>query len=96
MSDELAANETCEDLKIMWEGGEETVLPASYLRKQARDAWSIRERIDHGDIHVMPGIQITGIYQVGAAGVNLHFSDGHERAIYPFDYLRELSESFDN
>jgi DUF971 family protein len=33
---------------------------------------------------------------VGGFGVNIHFSDGHDRGIYPFVYLKELSERFDN
>lgn len=33
---------------------------------------------------------------VGGYGVNLWFSDGHDKAIFPFIYLRELSEARDN
>ena len=95
MIDSMAATESCEDLQVVWETGEETSLPASYLRREAKDAWSIRERIDHGEVRVLPGIQITGLYQVGAQGVNVHFSDGHDKAIFPFVYLRELSDRFD-
>ncbi len=96
MITELAATETCEELRVTWESGGVTNLPAALLRQEAKDAWSIRERLDHGEVQVLPGLRITGIYQVGAAGVNLHFSDGHEKAIYPFTYLRELSDQFDN
>ena len=96
MIEELVASENCEELKVAWSSGEETVLPATLLRREARDAWSIREKIDTGEIRVMPGIQITALIQIGREGVNVHFSDGHERAIYPFCYLRELSDRLDN
>ncbi len=96
MINEFAATETCEELRVTWTSGEVTNLSAALLRREARDAWSIRERLDHGAVQVLPGLRITGIYQVGAEGVNLHFSDGHEKAIYPFSYLRELSDHFDN
>ena len=91
MIDSLAASEDCQHLTVIWEDGKESILSAAYLRKEAKDAWSIRERLDHGEVSVLPGIGITGLTQIGN-GVNVHFSDGHEKAIYPFPYLRELSE----
>ena len=91
MIDSLAASEDCQHLTVIWEGGKKSVLSAAYLRKEAKDAWSIRERLEHGEVSVLPGIRITGLTQIGN-GVNVHFSDGHEKAIYPFPYLRELSD----
>lgn len=38
-----------------------------------------------------PAAALTGIAPVGDYGVQLRFSDGHERGIYPWVYLRELS-----
>lgn len=96
MITEMAANDACDALKVTWVDGEVSNLPAALLRKEARDAWSIRERLDHGEVKVVPGITITGLFQVGSEGVNVHFSDGHEQAIYPFSYLRELFDKFDN
>jgi len=84
-----------EALELTWESGAISELPAEYLRKEAMDAWSRRERIDHGEVKVAPGIRITGCYPIGAQGVNLHFSDGHDKAIYPYPYLRELSDAND-
>lgn len=91
MIDSLAASDDCQHLTVTWESGEQTVFSAEYLRREARDAWSVRERLDHGEVTVLPGIRITGLTQIGN-GVNVHFSDGHEKAIYPFPYLRELSD----
>lgn len=82
-------------LTVSWEGGGSSKLSAETLRREAQDAWSKRQRIDHGEVTVPEGLFITHIAQVGAYGVNLHFSDGHDRAIYPFVYLRELSDRFD-
>ena len=92
----LAANEAADALTLDWESGGQSSIPAAFLRREARDAWSIRERLDTGDVAVAPGITITGLFQVGANGVNIHFSDGHDRAIYPYPYLAELSERIDN
>ena len=96
MIESLTTNDTAQQLLVDWEDGSQTCLSATFLRQEAKDAWSIRERIDHGHVHVEPGIAITGLFQIGANGVNIHFSDGHDRAIYPFPYLRELSDRFDN
>jgi len=92
----LTANLACDELMVTWDDGEVSKLSAALLRREARDAWSIRQRLDHGEVSVLPGIIITGMQQVGPEGVNLQFSDGHEKAIYPFSYLRELSDRYDN
>lgn len=93
MIDTLTATQDAQSLIVGWDDGKTTEFKASFLRREARDAWSIRERIDHGVVAVKSGIQITDLVQIGAQGVNIHFSDGHEHAIYPFSYLRELSDS---
>ena len=95
MIDTLTATEDARALTVAWEDGATSNLPADLLRREARDAWSIRERIDRGEVNVLPNLKITNLIQVGAEGVNVHFSDGHERAIYPFSFLRELSDRFD-
>jgi DUF971 family protein len=96
MIDRLDATPDCRHLIVEWEGGATTKLPADMLRREARDAYSQRARLDHGEIPVAPDLTITSLVQVGRAGVNVHFSDGHERAIYPFVYLRELSNQYGN
>ena len=96
MIDSVTATEDAKALRVCWEDGAVSTLPATDLRREARDAWSIREKLDHGEVQVDPGLTITALEHVGRMGVNVHFSDGHDRAIYPFDYLRALSERFDN
>lgn len=92
MIDQLTASDDSRVLHVHWETGEVSDLPADVLRREARDAWTTREKIDTGGVTIAPGLTITGLFQVGAQGVNVHFSDGHDRAIFPFSYLRELSE----
>ena len=91
MIDSLTASDDCQSLTVTWESGDTSTLPAAYLRREAKDAWSIRERLERDEVYVTPGIRITSLQQIGN-GVNVHFSDGHEKAIYPFPYLRELSD----
>lgn len=96
MIDCLNATPDCRQLIVEWKEGGSTKLPATILRREARDAYSTRARLDHGEIAVAEDLTITNLVQVGAAGVNVHFSDGHDRAVYPFVYLRELSDRFGN
>ncbi len=91
----ISATPDCRALIIDWESGETSELTAIILRREARDAVSIRQRVDFGSVRVDDDIAITALSSVGAAGVNIHFSDGHDRAIYPFAYLRELSDRRD-
>ncbi|MEM8869064.1 MAG: DUF971 domain-containing protein [Pseudomonadota bacterium] len=84
----LSAN--AEHLHIQWADGTSATYPAHELRGAARDATSQRELYDTGTIDISEGLEITGVDYVGAYGLNIRFSDGHERAIYPFVYLREL------
>ena len=94
MIERLTATDDATRLMVFWDTGDKTVLPADFLRQKAKDALSVRERVNHGAVTVAPGITITGLQQVGN-GVNIQFSDGHDKAIYPFPYLRELSSAFD-
>lgn len=95
MIDTLTPSDDAAFLNVTWQAGGQSALPADLLRREARDAWTRRELIDHGEVRVQGDIRITGVYPVGAFGVNVHFSDGHEKAIYPFPYLRELCDRFD-
>ncbi len=96
MLESLQVSDDLTRLEMTWTDGSANVLPAQVLRQEARDAASVRARFDHGSFAVAQDLQIMALNQVGPAGVNIHFSDGHDRAIYPFVYLRELSERFDN
>lgn len=70
--------------------GKDIQLSAQFLRINARDAVSRRQIIDDGVANIDPDIQITGIYPVGHTGLNITFSDGNHRAIYPYSYIKSL------
>ena len=96
MIESIAVVADASKLLIKKSGGFNATLSAIALRKAARDAISLRERIDHGEIKVAANITITGLEHVGSTGINIKFSDGHDRAIYPMSYLDELLQSIDN
>ena len=96
MLSNFAATPDKSALVLDWTNGRQSRLDAALLRGGARDARSRRERIDTGDIFVADGIQITDVQAMGTLGLNVSFSDGHDRAVYPIAYLKELSDENDN
>ena len=76
--------------------GQEAPLSAGFLRANAMDAVSRRQRIDQGSVTVCPDISIISVRPVGHTGLNIAFSDGHDRSIYPYPYLQSLAQSVDN
>jgi DUF971 family protein len=78
-------------LAITWDDGETIRLSAELLRRNSRAASALRAEID--DDRPLPDaeIHLTDIQLIGAYAVQLSFSDGHDRGIYPWRYLRELA-----
>jgi DUF971 family protein len=57
----------------------------------ARLRRSCRYRDCRRSAPLLPNARLSNLAAVGAYGVQLHFDDGHDRGIYPWDYLRELA-----
>jgi DUF971 family protein len=66
-------------------------LPAERLRSACRCAHCRREQIDGVFPDQFPSVAIVGVTPIGHYAVNLEFSDGHARGIYPWSYLAELA-----
>lgn len=77
-------------LEIKGGDGVVQVLRAELLWRQCPSAAGRRRRIDGVDGNVPQGLLITAVTPVGRYGVNISFSDGHDRGIYPWGYLRDL------
>ncbi len=76
---------------ISWPDGDKAELSALLLRKRCNSARSKRARIDCAEEPTTECLTIAEIRSVGLYAINLVFSDGHDRGIYPWSYLRELS-----
>jgi DUF971 family protein len=63
---------------------------AERLRAACKCAHCTRARIDERFPARFPGIAIVGITDLGY-GLNIAFSDGHWRGIYPRSYLLDLA-----
>lgn len=65
-------------------------IPAEQLRLSCKCAHCTRARFDGRFPESFPGIAITEIGDLGY-GLNISFSDGHNRGIYPKPYLLSLA-----
>jgi prepilin-type processing-associated H-X9-DG protein len=65
-------------------------LPAERLRAACKCAYCIRARIDGVFAQTFDGIAITQVAPIGDYAINIAFSDGHARGIYPWSLLLDL------
>jgi DUF971 family protein len=70
--------------------GRRIALSAEQLRLACKCAHCRRAQFDNHFASSFPGIAIVAITDLGY-GVNISFSDGHSRGIYPKSYLAELA-----
>ncbi len=71
--------------------GRRFALSAQALRAACKCAHCTRARFDERFPQDFPGIAITDVNDLGY-GLNIAFSDGHNRGIYPKSYLLGLAE----
>ncbi|HVG51679.1 MAG TPA: DUF971 domain-containing protein [Xanthobacteraceae bacterium] len=76
---------------IDWSDGRLSHLSAQLLRTHSRAAEDVRRRVDQRALDVPADLRVDHVEPVGNYAVRLHFSDGSNRGIYPWAYLRELS-----
>lgn len=80
-------------LELAWDE-EMSVLTGQVLREACRCAECENLRRKGMAVHVAArGIRLVRIEPVGEKGLQCFFSDGHQRGIYPWDYLHELASS---
>ncbi|HWT55126.1 MAG TPA: DUF971 domain-containing protein [Rhodocyclaceae bacterium] len=79
-------------LEIEWEDGEVSRLAHAQLRARCRCATCEQQRRSGHPPKTQSEIELVGITPVADQGLNLAFSDGHARGIYPWAYLRELGD----
>ncbi|MEC5398859.1 DUF971 domain-containing protein [Uliginosibacterium sp. H1] len=77
-------------LRIRWQDGSETSLSVATLRRACRCAFCEKDRREGREPVVADGLRIREIRLVADKAMNPVFSDGHERGIYPWDYVRML------
>lgn len=82
-----------EAIRIRWKDGHVSDYRNAYLRESCQcascvDEWSGQKQISADQIP--KDIHSTTIKAVGRYAISIHWSDGHETGIYPFDLLRSI------
>ena len=78
---------------VSWSDGTSSHISASTLRAKSRSARSLSQRIKNGgDIHD-DNLTIDKVSVVGSYAINVKFSDGYDRGIFPWGMLREIASS---
>lgn len=88
-----ASTEDGAALELFWSSQDAASISAQRLREAARDAGAVRQRLETGALVAPADLTIAFIQPMGSMGLNIGFSDGHDRAVYPWDYLRALSRA---
>jgi len=79
-------------LALTWQDGSVSALPHAALRSACKCAACEQHFRSTGQrIDAPPATRIADIRPVGDKGLNLVFSDGHGRGIYPWAHLREIA-----
>jgi len=66
-------------------------LSAGNLRIACRCAACTAARATGREIVAAPDLTIAAVEPIGAYAINIAFSDGHARGIYPWQLLRDLA-----
>ena len=80
-------------LRLVWRDGREDALNTQTLRGACRSSEALRARIDGWQADISPGLTIERVELVGCYALNLAFSDGEDRGIYPWRFLRDLADA---
>lgn len=78
-------------LTLVWPDGGLDTLNAPRLRAACRCADCTRQRHDGTFPTIFAPLTIAGLATMGTHAINIRFSDGHARGIFPWSYLKRLS-----
>lgn len=77
-------------LAVVWDSGPPSLIAAEALRRACRCAACTAARAAGSQVAADAGIAITALEAIGGYAVNIAFSDGHARGIYPWRLLQAL------
>lgn len=80
-------------LTLQWPDGQTVRLPAVALRRHCRCADCRSATLRGRAPTVTDEVRLANATPVGHYALQLHFSDSHERGIYPWAYLREIAQT---
>lgn len=88
---EISISSKSKTLNLVWDG-EHATISHKALRVSCRcsSCESLRRKLND-IIPVDPDVSLLKIEQLGSVGLQLFFSDQHERGIYPWTYLKQMA-----
>ena len=78
-------------LTLEWEDSRPCRVSAATLRSNCPSSRARRARLDGTEAPGHDDATIENICQIGRYAINVTFSDGHDRGIYPWGLLRDLA-----
>ena len=78
-------------LDIEWQSGDRDFLDTRRLWRDCPSAHARRRRMDHPDLEPDRNLRIVSVTPIGLYAINIAFSDGHARGIYPWPLLRQFA-----
>ncbi|MFM9900487.1 MAG: gamma-butyrobetaine hydroxylase-like domain-containing protein [Polaromonas sp.] len=84
-------HQTSRLLALQWSDGIQADLESNYLRSACRCAYCEKIRRSGAGPSVATNVNLVELMPIGEFGLQLRFDDGHDKGIYPWAYLRELS-----
>lgn len=78
-------------LVLDWQDGSTAKIDAETLWTNCPSAAGRRRRLDGRTSSGDPALSLTNAYPIGNYALNLAFSDGHDRGVYPWGYLAKLA-----
>lgn len=77
------------EVAFIWENQHIQILTHQHLRESCQCAFCKTKRFTQQAVNQDTEISITAIYDQGY-GVQICFSDGHDKGIFPWQYLKQL------
>lgn len=84
-------SEDGKSLIVEWQSGNQDIIDARRLWCDCPSAHAHRRRMEHPDIEPDANLRIASVAPIGLYAINIRFSDGHDRGIYPWSFLRKLA-----
>ena len=87
---EVRVHEPTCAVEIHWNDDVVTRTTFLALRRACRCSGCEHRRRGGAEPEISPDVALTDVEPMGGSGLRLRFSDGHDRGLYPWPYLREL------
>ena len=79
-------------LEVLWADGQRTSLSGLMLRRSCACSFCVQAQQTGALTVIDADVGVARLEVNGVSGLQFHFTDGHYKGLYPWGYLRELSD----